>query len=73
MPYENTPSISGNLKIRFNIVYPSKIDPTDYNKLKDVLPKSKFPELKEDKSNKSTSPNPFLNESTSDKIETINI
>lgn len=57
MPYENSPSMSGNLKIKFNILYPSSIDSKDCSKLKAILPKSKFPELNSDDG--PNSPNPF--------------
>lgn len=60
MPYENTPSLSGNLKIKFNILYPLCLDPKDHNKLKAILPKSKFPEINNEE--EPLSPNPFSSE-----------
>ena len=46
MPYNNHSDVFGDLIIKFNVVFPDKINTKDYEALKNILPKTIFPPVK---------------------------
>ena len=46
MPYNNHSDVFGDLIIKFNVVFPDKINTEDYEALKNILPKTIFPPVK---------------------------